>query len=84
MSAIYTSLSDQELTDDIAAFRSARRELMLGAGVAVVAGEGRRLEFTRANQGSLDAELKNLIAEGQRRGLIPYSPSGGSINLEFE
>lgn len=80
--SIYSGISDEDLLDEISQFRSARRELMLGQGVAVVAGEGRRMEFTRANAGDLTTELKNLIAEANCRGLIEAS-GGGAISLEF-
>lgn len=54
---------------------------MMGGGVAVIAGEGRRIEYTKANAGSLEAELKNLIAEAAVRGLVVTR--GGAINVEI-
>lgn len=64
---IYSDLTDEALAAEIAAYRAARKEMTLGQGVAVIAGEGRRVEFTKANRADLDAELRALIREQDKR-----------------
>lgn len=64
---MYSDLTDEELSAKIAKYRQAAEDLDIGEQVAVVAGEGRRMEFTRANSRRLLATLKALIREKDRR-----------------
>jgi hypothetical protein len=77
-------LTNEALLAEIAAFRKALREIALGGGVGVVAGEGRRLEFTKSNAGAASGALRDLLQEAKDRGLdIGSAGGGGSIVVEF-
>ncbi len=86
MATIYSDLTNDELTAEIAAFRAARRAVLLpgtgGVGVVKRVTDGdRTLEYTQANLGALDSELRALLAEQARRaGRI----GGNAIEVEFE
>ncbi len=74
-------LNDQELAALIVELRTGLKEAMLGGGVAVVAGEGRRLEYTRANIDDLKRELTAALREKGRRD--PDFDVAGAIAVEF-
>lgn len=65
--AFYT---DEELIAEIKAYALARREVTT-TGVAVIAGEGRRVEFTDTPDriAQLDADLRAMLYEARCRGL---------------
>jgi hypothetical protein len=60
-------LSDADLDTLIAELTTAYREAILGGGVAVVQGEGRKLEYTAANRGDIKRELAAAQREKKRR-----------------
>ena len=83
----YADLDDAALLAKIAQLRGAIDEIGTDR-VAVIAGEGRRVEFTatRANLEQLYASLRNAVSEAKRRPTIDTStwgPTGGSIALEI-
>lgn len=75
--------SDEALKDEIRQYRAAKREVNLGGGVGKVQGEGRLVEFTKANAGGIDVELRELYAEARRRGLGDFAGYGGAIAVEI-
>ena len=83
---IYDDLTDQQLADEIAAFRTARREVLFsngGAGAVKRITDGdRTMEYTSANLPALESELKALLTEQAKRNGT-YVP-GRAIQVEFE
>jgi hypothetical protein len=73
---------DAALTAEIQAYVAARRTLAQGGGVAVIAGDNRRVEYVGSNIGDLDQELRNLQFEARKRGLAIGGCAGGSIGVE--
>jgi hypothetical protein len=67
-------LTDAALLAEIATCRKAIRDVGR-RGVAVVAGEGRRVEFTASNIGIAQDELRELLRIARERGLA----MGGSV-----
>ncbi|HEY0083914.1 MAG TPA: hypothetical protein VGB61_14065, partial [Pyrinomonadaceae bacterium] len=56
-------------------------EKVIGGGVAVVvAGEGRRIEYSRANGGGLEALLKAACRERDRRAGVQVS---GALRVRY-
>ncbi len=87
MATIYSSYTDEELAAEIAAFRAARRAVLMGSGDGVgavkrVSDDFRTLEYTSANLGDLDRELRALLAEQERR--LGGRGSGRAILVEFD
>lgn len=78
--SLYT---DAELIAEIKQYQAAKREVNIGGGVGKVQGEGRLVEFTKANAGGIDVELRELYAEAKRRGLGEFSGYGGAIAVEI-
>jgi hypothetical protein len=78
---IYTSLSDEDLANEIAEYRAAVKKASLG-GVGKVAGEGRMIEYVQGNIGDARLALRELYAEAARRGL-DTGPSGSAIAVEI-
>jgi len=66
-------LTDDQLVAEIRAHAKAKRELAMGSGVAVIAGEGRRVEFTAGSSTQLGSDLAEMMYEARARGL----PIGG-------
>jgi len=64
---IYTNLSDADLQAKIDTFTSAYEAAMSGGVATVVAGEGRRIEYTKSNATGLYSLLKLALDEQQRR-----------------
>lgn len=81
--ARYSDLTDEELQGKITSFRNALEELALGGGVSVVAGEGRRMEFTRSNIKDCERLLEALEAEWDSR--YPRDPAqyGRAIGIRW-
>lgn len=78
----YDHFTDEQLTAEIAEYRAALKTATMRP-VAVIAGEGRRLEFTgKSGIEELRGELRNLVAEAQARGLL-QSAGGGSLGVEI-
>lgn len=78
----YIDLTDEELIAEIKAYRAAKRKIAMGGDVAVIAGESRRLEFTRSSSTVLDTELRSLYYEARKRGL-DIGGTGGAIAVEI-
>ena len=74
-------LNDAELDVLIAELRAGYREAVVGGGVAAVRGEGRALEYTRANLGDLKRELASALREKARRD--PSYDAEGALRVEF-
>ena len=51
--------------------------------VAVIAAEGRRMEFTSSNRTMLHANLRDLMAEARRRGLEIGGCRSSAITVEI-
>lgn len=89
MATMYDDLDDAELDAKIATYRAARESIILGGDGGVgtvksVADGDRRIEYTAANLGALETELKALLAEKNRR-TDPYGRgSGRAIEVEFD
>lgn len=83
---IYSDLTTADLTAEIAAMRAARRDIILGSGGGVgavkrVSDGDRTIEYTSANIGALETELRNLIAELNRR---TGQSTGNALLVEFD
>lgn len=68
----YSNLTDEELSAKITSFRDAIEAIALGGDVSVVAGEGRRMEFTRSNVKDAERIMQQLEAEWDAR--FPATP----------
>lgn len=79
---LYANMDDDALLAEINVFRQAIRKQSL-SGVGVIAGEGRRIEFTNSNISEARTELRNLMAEARRRGLSIADGFGGAIAVEI-
>ena len=82
MTRPYASLSDEDLIAEINDLNTAKRKAMMG-GIAVIAGEGRRVEYSKADVGAMNVTLRELYAEARRRRL-DIAGVGGAIKVEFE
>lgn len=77
---LYANLTDADLAAKIVEL-TAKYETALGGGVAtVVAGEGRRVEYTRANSAGLLSLLRAATNERDRRAGIHVS---GAIAVSY-
>lgn len=77
---IYRNLTDQQLADKITEL-TGKLETVIGGGVAtVVAGENRRVEYSRANQSGLEMLLKAAINEQDFRAGIQTT---GAIRVSY-
>lgn len=65
---MYSDLTDLELDEKIVELRTKVEQVVGGGGVAVLAGEGRRVEYTRGNVAGLEALLTEARNEKERRG----------------
>jgi len=77
---IYTDLSNAELDEEIATLRTARRQVMT-EGVSKIAGEGRSIEYSRADSTRVERSLRDAIAERSRRA---GRCNGHAIPVEFD
>jgi hypothetical protein len=77
----YSDLSDEELTARIVKYRDAQDQVVMGGNVAVIAGEGRRIEYTRSNASSIAAILSELLAERNRRPSMGGSCGGNALPI---
>lgn len=75
--------TDDELVAEIKAYVKAKRQLAHGEAVGVIAGEGRRVEFVRANSGSLDTALEEMLYEARQRGLDIGGEPDSAITVEW-
>jgi hypothetical protein len=75
--------TDDQLSDEIRAHVKAKRQLARGEGVGVIAGEGRRVEFVKANASDLDTDLGEMMYEARQRGLEIGGLPESAIEVEF-
>lgn len=64
---MYADLTDEELNAKVSELRDAIEKVSLGGAVAVIAGEGRRVEYTRANSEGLNSLYRLAIIEVEKR-----------------
>jgi hypothetical protein len=76
-----TLFPDEALMTELREHMAAVKELAT-TGIAVIAGEGRRLEYTKGNMPVLQATLRDITAAASRRGLVSIGP-GGAIPVEI-
>ena len=76
---IYTRLTDEQLAAKVEELSTAY-EKAVGGGVAVVAGEGRRMEYSRANAPGLYSLLTVALREQDRRSGVQVS---GAIAVRY-
>lgn len=72
---------DAALLAEFSSYRAARKTALSG-GIAVIAGEGRRLEYAPTQYGEIDRELREIACEARARGLS-WGGSGGAIAVEI-
>lgn len=72
--------TDEQLREEWRQYRAARKKSAQG-GIGVVAGEGRRLEFTPGQVGTIDLELREIGVEARRRGL-DWAGDASAITVE--
>lgn len=80
---LYADLTDDELSAEISEYRAAIKKVATGGGIAVVAGEGRRVEYVSGNVGEARTALRDLLAEASYRGLPIAGTGGGAIPVEI-
>jgi len=78
----YHDWSDQQIIDEIGEYRAAKKKVAMGQ-VAVIAGEGRRIEYTPSQIKLINAELRELADEARERNLPIGGDAGGAIAVEF-
>lgn len=78
----YINYTDDEIVTAITETYAAKRTIGLGGVAVVIAGEGRRVEYTPASAAGLDADLRLLAYEARVRGL-EIGGEGGAIAVEF-
>lgn len=80
---LYADLTDEQLLAEISEYRGAIKQVAMGGGVGVVAGEGRRIEYTSGNVGEARTALRDLLAEAYLRGMAIGGDGGGAIPVEI-
>lgn len=78
----YLSFTDDELIEEIGALFAAKRKVATG-DIAVIAGEGRRVEYSPGNISALAESLRHAEYEARQRGL-PIGGIGGAVDVRFE
>lgn len=79
----YIEYTDDEIVTAITETYAARRTIANGGVAVVIAGEGRRVEYTRGNATMMNDDLRMLEYEARLRGL-PIAGIGGAIGVEFQ
>lgn len=79
---LYAKLSNEQLEAKIEEFHAAIQKTSMN-GVGVIAGEGRRIEYTSANLGAARTELRMLLTEARSRGMTIGDGSGTGIAVEI-
>lgn len=79
---LYASLTDEQLEAEILEYRGVIAKTAKN-GIGVIAGEGRRIEYTTGNLQAARTELRNLLTEARRRGLAIGDGSGSGIAVEI-
>lgn len=77
---MYEDLTDAALDAKIVELREKVEQVAMGGVARVVAGNGRRIEYSDANRGGLEGLLKLAIREKQARAGVQVS---GAINVTF-
>lgn len=78
-SYLYGDLTDEQLDAKIADLRAKLETVYEGGAAIVVAGEGRRVEYTRSNASGLEGMLKDAVREKQRRAGVQVSGALGVV-----
>lgn len=78
----YINYTDDEVVTAITETYAARRKIAAGGIAVVIAGEGRRVEYSQANGTMLSEDLRMLEYEARKRGL-DIAGDGGAIEVEF-
>lgn len=79
----YGRLTEEQLLAEIAQYEAAAKEFALGGDIAVIAGEGRRVEYTRRDGKAVNNALRELYAEAADRGLDGFTGGGRAIPVRF-
>lgn len=72
---------DAALLAEFQEFRQARKTALSGE-IAVIAGEGRRMEYGPTRISEIDRELREIGVEARQRGLS-WGGTGGAIDVEI-
>lgn len=72
---------DAALLAEFQSYRAARKSALSGQ-IAVIAGEGRRLEYAPTQLGEIDRELREIGAEARARGLS-WAGDSSAITVEI-
>ena len=80
--APYAEYTDDQIKDEIAEYRAARKQHAVGGGVQQAAGEGRMIKYFGTDVKTIDAALRELAAEARSRGLA-IGGVGGAIPVEI-
>jgi hypothetical protein len=78
----YMNYTDDEIVTAITETYAARRKIAAGGLAVVIAGEGRRVEYTQGSASLLAEDLRMLEYEARQRGL-EIAGQGGAISVEF-
>jgi hypothetical protein len=78
---MYSDLTAEELDEEIAILRQARRDILGPEKISKIAGEGRSIEYSRGDMKTLERSLRDALAERARRS---GGGSGGAIPVEFD
>lgn len=81
--APYAEYTDQQIKDEIAEYRAAKKQNALGGSIQQVAGEGRMIKYFGTDNRTIDLELRELYAEAKSRGLAIGGDHGGAIPVEI-
>lgn len=80
---IYDDLTEQELRDLISQTRSAYLETIQGGVAEVIAGEGRRMEYSRADSTALLRQLYAMLARLAELTGNPAYMAGNALTVEI-
>lgn len=80
--SLYADYTDEQIKEEIAEYRAARKQHAVGGGVQQAAGEGRMIKYFGTDLRTIDAELRELMVEARSRGL-PIGGQGGAIPVEI-
>lgn len=80
MSILYGDLDDDALHAKIVELRGKYETVISGGVATVVAGQGRRIEYTRANSDGLKSLLTEAVRERDGRAGVQI---GGALSITF-
>jgi hypothetical protein len=81
--ADYRALTDADLSAKIGRYEDAIEKIDLGGDVAVIAGEGRRMEIVQANASGARQTLEDLYYERSRRFPDQFPRRGRAIGVRI-